>query len=142
MGISHAEKRYKYFEDLSKANRQPIPRFALTEYSPAAEERVQHQVEAFATHHGRLDSSNSISASGMAGVDTSHVPNWVYFPAEESNGRYFFGTIPLKDFGEDASSALARLGLSLHGGKKRSHRKKSHKKRSHKKRSHRKSRRH
>ena len=143
MGMDHAMKRYKYFEDL----RQPIPTFALTEYSKAVEDRVQSQVQAYAQHGYETDPSGGFPASSIEGgeVDTSRVPLLVYFPAKLRNGRYELSSNYANLFGTLGEGALPYVGLS--GGKKRSrkhkrsHRKKSHRKKSGKK-SHRKSRRH
>jgi hypothetical protein len=143
-GMDHAMKRQAYFTD-----RGENPKFALTEYSKAVERRVRDQVQAYATHRAEAERTGSFPANARPDVDTSAVPNVIYFPAPLLGGRYMVSNDSIaQNFGVKGPKALP-IGLQTFsytktGGKKshrkkggkKSHRKKGGKK-SHRKRSHR-----
>lgn len=142
MALKHSNKRHAYLVHIGQGD---LP-YARATCRPDVEKHVQHQVQAYAAYainvpKGRSVSSFPASAFGED-VDTSHVPDIVYFPLQERGGMYHLDGHAATSFGRYGPH---KLGLS--GGKKRSrkhkrsHRKKSHRKKSGKK-SHRKSRRH
>jgi hypothetical protein len=150
----HVQKRFNFLKTMG-LNELP---FAMSEYPGDAENHVQRQVEAYATHVPDGSIKSSIPASVFADVDTGSVPDWVYFPAQLSDGNYIFNHTPpnYQLWATNLDDALKSVGLPPRpprGGKKRSHKKsgkksekkkggkkshkKSHKRSSHKKRSHR-----
>jgi hypothetical protein len=131
-GMDHAMKRYNYFDDLRKANGQPIPTFALTEYDDAVEKRVRDQVQAYATHREVAERTGFFPANARPGVDTSTVPNVIYFPAPLWGGLYMVSNDSIaQNFGANGPTALPidlqTFSYTKNGGKK-SHRKKGGKK--------------
>lgn len=140
----HVQKRFNFLKTMG-LNELP---FAMSEYPRDAENHVQRQVEAYATHVPDGSIKSSIPASVFADVDTGSVPDWVYFPAQLSDGNYIFNhTLPnYQLWATNLDDALKSVGLPPRpprGGKKRSHKKSGKKggkksgKKSGKKRSHR-----
>ena len=85
--IKHVKKRLEFLvkQGLGES------KYAMSGYPPAAEDRVESQIKAYAFHGYNLDRGGSIPASSIDDVvDDSKVPGWVYFPAEEMDGRYHF----------------------------------------------------
>jgi hypothetical protein len=130
--IKHVQKRLEFLLKHGLGDYK----YAMSGYPPAAEDRVESQIKAYA-HHGYKLVRGSIPASSIDDVvvDESKVPGWVYFPAKESEGKYHFK----KNFelwATDMDAALESVGLlsrspsrarsrSPSRGGKKSHKKKS-----------------
>lgn len=125
--IKHVQKRLEFLFKKGLGERK----YAMSGYPPAAEDRVESQIKAYALHGYKLD-RDSIPASSIDDVvvDDSKVPGWVYFPAEEGGGRYHFRN-NFELWATNMDDALTSVGLPSRsrsrsrsrGGKKKSHKK-------------------